>query len=175
MKRMILFIAILLFVWGISGLQAASKIEVFDQAKESVVKIKTFSKPKFTGFQAVGQGSGYVIDPDGYIITNYHVVEDALGIIVYHSDNSEEDTLAARVIVSNEDIDIAVLKVEKNNMKALKVADSADIRQGQEILVLGYPAAAKNSDLIKVTWGIAEYRNAVNEWSSFNIGAGVFL
>ena len=81
-------------------------------------------------------GSGFVIARDGYIITNYHVVKDGVEIIVRLFDRRE---LQAKLVGSDERSDIAVLKVEAQDLPAVKLGDSSSLRVGEWVLAIGSP------------------------------------
>lgn len=81
-------------------------------------------------------GSGFVLSSDGYILTNHHVIKDADEIIVRFSDRNE---LEAKVLGSDERSDVALLKVESTNLKAVKLGNSADLQVGEWVLAIGSP------------------------------------
>jgi serine protease Do/serine protease DegQ len=88
-----------------------------------------------------GAGSGVVISSDGYILTNNHVIQDRRGgeadkILVRFSDDTE---LEAKVIGRDPQTDIAVIKVEGENLAAIKVADSDEIMVGDIVFAIGNP------------------------------------
>ena len=88
-----------------------------------------------------GAGSGVIISPDGYILTNNHVVQDRRGgeadkIIVRFSDDRE---LEATIVGRDPQTDIAVIKVEASNLPAIKVADSDEIMVGDIVFAIGNP------------------------------------
>jgi serine protease Do len=85
-----------------------------------------------------GSGSGIILTTDGYIMTNSHVVEGAIedGITVTLSDARE---LPAVVIGTDKSTDIAVIKVEANNLQAASLGNSDEIRVGEWVLAVGNP------------------------------------
>ncbi len=81
-------------------------------------------------------GSGFIISPDGYIVTNHHVVEGADEILVrLHN----RDTYSARLVGSDEASDIALLKVEAENLPTVKIGDSDRLKIGAWVLAIGSP------------------------------------
>jgi len=89
------------------------------------------------GQQTTGAGSGFVIDPAGFIVTNRHVVEGASRVIVSLQDGSE---ITARVLGSDELVDVALLRVEgRNNLTAVPWGSSAAMRIGNWVLAAGNP------------------------------------
>ncbi len=81
-------------------------------------------------------GSGFIISEDGYIITNHHVIRDADEILVRLSDRREFE---AKVIGSDERSDLAVLKIEAEDLPTLKLGDSSKLKVGQWVLAIGSP------------------------------------
>ncbi len=81
-------------------------------------------------------GSGFIISPDGYIVTNHHVVDGADEILVrLHN----RDTYDARLVGSDEASDIALLKVEAKNLPTVKIGDSDQLKIGAWVLAIGSP------------------------------------
>lgn len=81
-------------------------------------------------------GSGFIISPDGYIITNYHVIHDADTIIVRLNDRRE---LEAKVIGSDKRSDIALVQVDAKGLPTLKQGDSHKLKVGEWVLAIGSP------------------------------------
>lgn len=106
-------------------------------------------------------GSGFVVDPSGYILTNAHVVSGAQRVQVVLSDVTADDSVdaalstrtnlvPARIIGVTKEIDLALLKVDVNGLPALKLANYRELRQGESVFALGSPEGLRNS----VTHGI---------------------
>ena len=83
-----------------------------------------------------GYGSGVIISPDGYIITNNHVVEDAENIEVTLNDNRK---FTAQVIGRDPSTDIALIKIKADNLAYIKYGDSEKLRVGEWVLAVGNP------------------------------------
>ena len=81
-------------------------------------------------------GSGFIYSSDGYIVTNHHVIKNAKKIIVKLNNKTE---LTAKVVGSDEQSDIALLKVKATNLQPVKIGDSEDIKVGQWVLAIGSP------------------------------------
>ncbi|MDR0933684.1 MAG: DegQ family serine endoprotease [Burkholderiaceae bacterium] len=94
-----------------------------------------------------GMGSGFLTTPDGYILTNAHVVENADEVKVRMTDNRE---FTAKVIGIDQRTDIALLKIDGRNLPCLKLGKSATIRAGEWVVAIGSPFALDNT----VTAGI---------------------
>src|SRR5690606_36454403 len=97
--------------------------------------------------QATASGSGVLISPDGYIVTNNHVVEDAAKIEIKLTD---QRTYVAKVIGRDADFDLALIKDSGTNLAFVMFGDSDNVRIGEWILVVGYPLSLQST----VTAGI---------------------
>jgi len=97
-------------------------------------------------------GSGFVIRKDGYILTNAHVVKDADEIMVRLNDRRE---LQAKVVGSDVRTDVALLKVDANDLPTLKIGDSDDLEAGEWVAAIGSPFGFDHS----VTAGIVSAIN----------------
>lgn len=92
--------------------------------------------------QKPGTGSGFLISTDGYIVTNHHVIEAANEIKVDFCDGTQ---MKATLIGADPSTDIAVLKVDHINMKALKFADSKTLQPGQIAIAIGNPLGLQHT------------------------------
>ena len=92
-------------------------------------------------------GSGFIISKDGYILTNHHVVKDAEKVIVRLNDRRE---LEAKIIGSDKRSDIALLKIEANQLPIVKIGSSKKLEPGEWVLAIGSPFGFDHS----VTAGI---------------------
>lgn len=103
-------------------------------------------------------GSGFVISKDGYILTSAHVIKDANEIVVRLTDRREFE---AKVIGQDDRSDVALLKVEANDLKAVKIGDPAKLDVGEWVLAIGSPFGFDST----ATAGIvsAKGRNLPNE------------
>ena len=88
------------------------------------------------GFNSQSLGSGFIIDADGYIVTNHHVVKGADEILVRLSDRRE---LLAKLIGSDERSDIALLKIEADHLPVVKIGDSDKLKVGEWAMAIGSP------------------------------------
>lgn len=85
---------------------------------------------------AAAAGSGFVITEDGYIMTNYHVIEDASKITVTFVDGT---AYTAKLVGGDADNDIAVIKIEAKGLKPVVIGDSAQMYVGETVLTIGNP------------------------------------
>jgi serine protease Do len=94
-------------------------------------------------FPVVGQGSGVIIDPNGYIITNDHVVGDAATVTVHLAHG---ESYAADVVGSDKLTDLAVIKIEpKRALVAAKLGDASEAKVGSFAMAVGYPFGGSGS------------------------------
>ena len=83
-----------------------------------------------------GYGSGVIISPDGYIVTNAHVVDSASKLVVILAGGEEVEA----TLVGVDDVtDLAVLKIDKKNLTSISLGDSAKARVGETVLAIGNP------------------------------------
>jgi len=94
-----------------------------------------------------GVGSGFVIDSDGFLLTNHHVVDGAESIIVTFPDKRE---FKGKVIGSDQRTDVALVKIEGKNLPFLKIGNVNNTKVGQWVVAIGSPFGLENS----VTAGI---------------------
>ena len=97
--------------------------------------------------QEEGLGSGVIVSPNGYILTNNHVVEGADGLRVALSDDRE---FTGKIIGTDPKTDVAVIKIEADNLPAITLADSDRLRVGDVVFAVGNPLAVGQT----VTTGI---------------------
>jgi len=113
---------------------------VYEKVKDSIVLIKSriVVETIFGKTYASSEGSGFVYSPDGYIITNYHVVENAESVQVFFPDRS---VYVARIIGVDPYADLAVLKIEpgEKTLNPLAFSDSSKLRVGQPVIAIGNP------------------------------------
>jgi serine protease Do len=131
-----------------------------------------FGKPREQREQ--GLGSGVIVSPEGYILTNNHVIEGANEIKVYTSDKRE---LKAHVIGADSKTDIAVVKVEAKNLPTLPFADSSQAQVGDIALAIGNPFGVGQTvtmGIISATGrgdlGIEDYEDFIQTDAAINPG-----
>jgi serine protease Do len=115
-----------------------------------------------------GLGSGFVISPNGYIVTNNHVIENATDIHVTFSDRR---VLRAKLVGADPLTDLAVIKVEGSNMPTLPWGDSNQLHPGQTVLAFGNPFTFQ----FTVTRGIVSGLHRANPFSDNARKPGQFI
>lgn len=112
--------------------------EVYAANVNSTVGITTSITTNFWGYQtnSAASGSGFIITDTGYILTNYHVIEDSdtITVTTYSGDSYE-----AALIGYDESNDIAVLKIEAENLTPVVIGDSDSMNVGDEVIAIGNP------------------------------------
>ena len=113
---------------------------IYAAAVNSVVSINTTSQAGVNIFgqpvQAASSGSGFILSSDGYILTSYHVVQDASSVQVTTYGG---DTFQAQVIGGDADYDIAVLKVSASGLQRAVLGNSDTLNVGDRVLAIGNP------------------------------------
>jgi len=126
------------------------------QLGESVVMIRT----------PVGLGSGFIIHPDGYVVTNDHVVagERIISVTRFRKDKNElvkENYDNVRIVATGGNIDLALLKIEVQSKKikfpSLPLGNSEELKQGERVFAIGSPLGLERS----VSEGIVSLRNRI--------------
>lgn len=143
---------------GEAGAQFPSFADLAEKLTPSVVNISSFSQNETENGEgntplSESLGSGFIIDGNGYIITNNHVVDKAESISITLSDDTKTE---ARVIGKDPKTDLALIKIEtKRPLNAVKFGDSDKIRVGDWVLAIGNPFGLGSS----VTAGIVSAKS----------------
>jgi putative serine protease PepD len=121
--------------------ESLSVSEIYEEAYQAVVEITSLSSqssPLGGEQQAQGQGSGFVYDAEGHVVTNDHVVEGAEQVSVRFWDGSTYD---ATVVGTDPSTDLAVIKVDApaSALKPLELGDSTQLSVGEGVVALGSP------------------------------------
>ena len=115
-----------------------------------------------------GIGSGVIISPDGYIVTNNHVVDGATDIKVTFSDRR---IMSAKVVGTDPLTDLAVIKVDATNLPNIPIGDSSSLHPGQTVLAFGNPYGFR----FTVTRGIVSALNRPNPYNDDPHKPGQFI
>ncbi|MDM8558704.1 Do family serine endopeptidase [Candidatus Parabeggiatoa sp. HSG14] len=104
-----------------------------------------FDKEDNESFQrppAISSGSGFILSADGYVVTNYHVIEDTEQVIVRLTDRRE---LFAQLIGVDKRSDLALLKVDATDLPAVKLGSTQNLKVGEWVLAIGSPFGFEHS------------------------------
>jgi S1-C subfamily serine protease len=123
--------------------QQQAFIDVYEKVNPAVVNINIGN----------GQGSGFVYNSDGYIVTNNHVVEGANRVVVTFADDTQLD---ARLVGTDPDSDLAVIQVdaEPGQLTSVALADSEALKVGQIVIAIGNPFGLENSMTTGIVSGL---------------------
>ena len=113
-----------------------------------------------------GVGSGVIIRPDGYIVTNNHVIDGATELEVTLNDNR---TYKANVIGTDPATDVALIKIDEKNLPYLEMADSDNLRLGEWVLAIGSPLGEELRSTITAGIVSAKGRSMPNYSGEFKI------
>ena len=121
-------------------IQVTDVSDIVEKCKDSVVEITTESVSSgnsiFDQYVSQGAGSGVIISEDGYIVTNNHVVNNATSFKVTTTDGIEFD---AKIIGTDSQTDLAVIKIEAQNLLAATLGDSDTLQVGDPAIAIGNP------------------------------------
>ena len=134
---------------SVSGTATADGLtpgQVYAQNKDSVVAISNQVTTNIWGqvSETASSGSGFILSEDGYIITNYHVVEGASKLTVILSDGTEH---TAELIGYEDKNDIALLKINATGLPAVKIGSSDDLIVGDQVIAIGNPLGELTNSL----------------------------
>jgi serine protease Do len=115
-----------------------------------------------------GLGSGVIISPDGYIVTNNHVIDGAVDIRVTMTDRR---ILPAKLIGADPLTDLAVIKIDGTNLPSVPLGDSTQLHPGQTVLAFGNPLGFR----FTVTRGIVSALNRPNPFAADRRSPGQFI
>ena len=123
-----------------------SLIQLFEKAEPAVIQVnvKKIQSEGATEEMPSGSGSGFVYDDTGHIITNNHVIDDALKITVTFLDG---ESYAAEIVGNDADLDLAVLKINARNsyLHHLEIGSSSELKVGQQVVAIGNPFGLSGS------------------------------
>ena len=123
---------------AVDGQTEMTNAENYAANVNSVVSINVGTETNFFGqtVEQASSGSGFILTNDGYILTNYHVVENASTIEVT---TYSGDTYEATYIGGDEDYDIAVIKVDVTGLQPVTIGDSDQVNVGDSVIAIGNP------------------------------------
>lgn len=138
---------------------ALSAAEIYQKVSPAVVMVSTKTIQTVNGWfqqEAEGMGSGFIVNTDGYILTNYHVIEGANEVTVTLSDGKE---VTASVVNYDSDQDVAMIKINEDVEVpgVVELGDSDALQPGEEVLAIGNPLSKELSSTL--TKGIVSALN----------------
>jgi serine protease Do len=141
--------------------------QVYAQNRKSVVAISNQVTTNIWGqvSKTASSGSGFILSEDGYIVTNYHVVEGASKLTVILSDGTE---YTAKLIGYEDRNDVALLKVDATGLPAVKIGSSNDLIVGDQVVAIGNPLGQLTNTLT-VGYISAKDRNVTTDGSIINM------
>ncbi|MBQ1264877.1 MAG: trypsin-like peptidase domain-containing protein [Oscillospiraceae bacterium] len=121
-----------------TGDKSLTPREVYAENVRSVVGVSTTGTTNVWGqmTETSCSGTGFVFSEDGYIITNHHVIEGADVITVTMYDDKEYE---AKLIGSDKENDVALLKIEAEGLRAVSIAEMQQVEVGEEVIAIGNP------------------------------------
>lgn len=125
-----------------------------------------FGEPQTQEREQQGSGSGVIIRPDGYIVTNNHVVENATKVEITLNNNQ---TYEAKVIGTDPATDVALVKIEAEGLPTVEFADSDNLRLGEWVLAIGSPLGEELRSTITAGIVSAKGRSMPNYDGKFKI------
>ncbi|MGH7982104.1 MAG: S1C family serine protease [Candidatus Udaeobacter sp.] len=111
-------------------------VSAVERVAPAVVNIEVQQRSKNQSRDIAGNGSGFIITPDGFILTNSHVVHAATRIVVNLSSGSD---YAAQLIGDDPETDLAVIRIDAPQLVHVRLADSETLRVGQMAIAIGNP------------------------------------
>ena len=125
-------------------------VEIVEKISPSVVNVSTVHLLDVFPFYSVpikGVGSGVIIDSNGYIVTNNHVIEGAEAVEVSLNDGR---VFKGRVIGRDPSSDLAIIKINAENLKAAELGDSSNLKAGQFIIAIGNPFGLRGGPTVTI-------------------------
>lgn len=167
-------------VWAASPVESLQDavVKVAEQLKPSVVNIRSEqvrkrapenfgdmfpnfpfdmvppqTPPRAPGRKERGEslGTGIVVREDGYILTNNHVVKDATDVkVVFDAGSDQPEEVSAKIVATDAEVDIAILKIERKGLTPVELGDSAALKVGSFVVAIGSPFRFEHT----VTFGV---------------------
>lgn len=109
-------------------------------------------------------GSGVLVGRDGHVLTSHHVVESADGIMVLLADGSRE---RAKLVGSDPETDLAVLRIERRNLPAIEFGDSESVRVGDVVLAIGNPFGVGQTVTMGIVGAVGRSQLGINTFENF--------
>jgi serine protease Do len=144
--------------------------ELSEYASEAVVHVRAGGRDR-SGMVQSGDGSGFVLTEDGWIVTNDHVVSRSNEVTVVLADGRELPGKVHRT--GDPNLDVAMVKVEAKNLPVLKFADSNTVKPGQIVIAVGSPFGLENTVTFGHVSAIGRLGQAGDGWSEVRYYSGM--
>jgi len=116
------------------------------------------------GFHGGGQGSGVIVSPDGYILTNNHVVDGAREVTVTLPDKRE---FQGTIVGTDPKTDLAVIKIEANNLPTIPWGDASKLQVGEYVLAVGNPFGLNSTVTLGIVSALGRGRMGITQYEDF--------
>lgn len=144
--------------------ELAPQLKAFEEASRSIAKkvgpsVVSINKVVYSQGRGrmEGVGSGFIVDPEGYVITNFHVIDGAERLLVRFSTG---DTSDATIVGGDARTDLAVLKIDGGGLPALEWGDSDTLQMGDLVWAVGSPFGLENSISFGIVSATARRRSS---------------
>lgn len=150
-------------------------VAIAQKASPSIVgiSIKSLNQNEFSVLDTTDEeGTGIIYSEDGYIITNYHVIESAIGnsnATVSVTLPDSEKSIEAKVIGGDEVTDLAVIKIEKTGLNKAEFGKSTDLKVGELAVAIGNPLGQKLANSVTVGYISALNRKLTTSGRTYNL------
>ena len=120
------------------------------------------SEPR--GFHGGGQGSGVIVAPDGYVLTNNHVIDGAREVTVTLPDKRE---FPGRIVGTDPKTDLAVVKIEGKNLPTVAWGDASKLQVGEYVLAVGNPFGLNSTVTLGIVSALGRGRMGITQYEDF--------
>ncbi len=118
---------------GLVAIAPEARQELFAKLKQSVVVLEVVSPSG----QRLGNGTGFVIRPDGLVVTNHHVIEGERSMSAVFADGRRAEVTG--VVLADEDHDLAFVRIDASNLPTLSLGKSTALQEGAQLFMAGNP------------------------------------
>ncbi len=150
-------------------------VAIAEKASPSIVciKVNSFSQGYFGGIQeSTSEGSGIIYSEDGYIITNYHVIESAIknsNASIYVTLANSDEALKAEIVGGDKATDLAVIKIDKTGLPAAEFGNSSELKVGELAVAIGNPLGEEFAGSVTVGYISALNRKITTDGRTYNL------
>ncbi|HET9846631.1 MAG TPA: trypsin-like peptidase domain-containing protein, partial [Nitrospira sp.] len=116
------------------------------------------------GFHGGGQGSGVIVSPDGYVLTNNHVIDGAREVTVTLPDKRE---FPGKIVGTDPKTDLAVVKIEGKNLPTVAWGDASKLQVGEYVLAVGNPFGLNSTVTLGIVSALGRGRMGITQYEDF--------